>query len=296
MLILSYQDALSCFFLQVRVKWQAMGILALDIDGTLTDELKWVAPEVVDYLHQLSERGWKIGLVTGRIFSFSWEILKAFPFPYLLGVQNGADILEMPKKKPIDRFYFSSSCLQTIRAHAGDRILIYAGIDEGDFCYFNPKAFNEKEKHYLKKLESLGARSWKKTDLDFLKGEFPLIKCFGDQESMQRLHDRLQGNPDFEVIMIRDPVDETLYLTLITHPMANKGTMVDFLRQHFQESFVIAAGNDYNDLKMLKKADLAIAIETAPEEVLAASQIRALPARKLGIITALEEAISRASC
>ena len=46
---------------------------------------------------------------------------------------------------------------------------------------------------------------------------------------------------------------------------------------------------------MLKEADIAIAIQTAPEEVLAEADIHAAPAGELGILAAIEEAISRAS-
>lgn len=274
------------------------GILAFDIDGTLTHRLDWVDPKVAEALKQLSTDGWHIALLTGRIFSFAHAILQYFHFPYLLAVQNGADIITMPDKSHLFQQYLSAEIIPDIeKAYegAGEDFIIYAGIDNGDFCYYRPERLSPKMIEYTKKLESLGAAPWQPSDFNFPKDKkFPLIKCFGKQEAMKRVYDRLQGNKNIEISLICDPVDPSLYLNLITHPNANKGGVVHFLREHFKAPLVIAAGDDHNDLKMLKEADIRIAIETAPEEVLAYTDIRARPASELGILPAIEEAIALA--
>lgn len=273
------------------------GVLAFDIDGTLTHRLDWISPEVVDFLHHLADQDWKIALFTGRIFSFAEKIFQHLNFPYILSVQNGADILTMPDKSPLKRNYLDASILPQIEeAYAGQTgdFIIYAGIDKGDFCYFRTERFSKKMLDYLKKLESLGAEPWRPSDFS-LEGEtFPLIKCFGEKGGMTLLHEKLKTNPSIEVSLIRDPVDPSLYLNLITHPEANKGKAVHFLRDYFQPTVIIGAGDDHNDLKMLREADIAIAIETAPEEVLAEADVIAASALNLGIIKGVEEAISLA--
>lgn len=274
------------------------GILTLDIDGTLTHRLDWVDPKVAKTLKDLSANGWHIALLTGRIFSFAWKILQSFEFPYLLAVQNGADIVAMPGKSHLIQHYFSADIIPQIEAaYVGEDedFIIYAGIDHGDFCYYRPDRLSPKMIEYVKKLESLGAAPWRVSDFRFSSDRtFPLIKCFGKREAMKRVYDRLKENKNIEISLICDPVDPSLYLNLITHPEANKGDVVHFLREHFKASLVIAAGDDHNDIKMLKEADIGIAIETAPEEVLAYADIRARPANELGILRAIEEAIALA--
>jgi Cof subfamily protein (haloacid dehalogenase superfamily) len=267
------------------------GLLAFDIDGTLTHRLDWIDPKVVDYLKQLEREGWQIALATGRIFSFAWNILQHLDFPYLLAVQNGADILEMPSKKSLKRNYLSSSILPQIEESyqgCAEDYILYAGIDGGDFCYYRPAHFSEKMLKYLKVLESLGAAPWQPSDFAFpSEFHFPLIKCFGEKGAMERLNDRLKRDPEIEVSMIHDPVDRSLYLNLITHPLANKGEVIRFLREYTKSKHVIAAGDDRNDLKMLQAADVAIAIETAPKEVLDVAHIHAKPPNDYGILEAL---------
>ena len=42
------------------------GIIALDIDGTITVEHHSIEPEVVRYLSGLAAEGWKMIFITGR--------------------------------------------------------------------------------------------------------------------------------------------------------------------------------------------------------------------------------------
>lgn len=270
------------------------GLIAFDIDGTLTHRLDWIDPKVVHFLKELVEEGWQVAFLTGRIFSFAWKILKHFSFPYIVAVQNGADIIEMPNKKILKQNYLSSTILPEIeQAYLGqvEDFIIYAGIEQGDFCYYRPERFSKKVLDYLQILENLSTK-WHTSDFIFEKGtRFPLIKSFGEKETMLKLYEQLKGHRSLEVSMIRDPVDPSLFLNLITDHRASKGSSLRFLKE--KSPFVIAAGDDHNDLKMLQEADVAIAIETAPQELLAVADILAKPAAKLGIIEAVKEAIGR---
>ena len=269
------------------------GLIAFDIDGTLTHRLDWIDPKVVHFLKELVEEGWQIAFLTGRIFMFAERILKYFDFPYTVAVQNGADILDMPSKKLLQKNYFSCEILPDIeQAYQGQKedFIIYAGIEKGDFCYYRPERFSKKVLEYLRMLESLSDK-WHSSNFIFEKGTcFPLIKSFGEKNAMQNLYEQLKENQAIEVSIIRDPIDPKLYLNLITDRNASKGHTLQFLREYFKSPLVIAAGDDHNDLKMLKQADIAIAIETAPEEVLKLADITAKPAEKLGIIAAVKEA------
>ena len=269
-------------------------VFAFDIDGTLTHRYDWVSSEVVKRLGELHDAGHPIALITGRIFSFAEKILNYFDFPYLLAVQNGADILEMPSRKKLCHYYLDGAAIEQIEAaYAGHKedFVIYSGIDKGDFCYYRPERFSEGMVPYIKKLESLGAVPWQASNFD-LEGEaFPLIRCFGDYRAMAHVKAKLSTKPQFEISMIRDPIDPRLYLNLITHPKANKGNVINFLRNRYPGAKVIAAGNDFNDFKMLKAADIAIVINTAPDEVWAIGDISAKAPEEGGILEAIEEAL-----
>ena len=73
------------------------GVIALDIDGTLTDETHQVPNEVAVFLASLVADGWEIVFITGRTFRWVRNALSHLTFPYHLAVQNGAIILKMPQ-------------------------------------------------------------------------------------------------------------------------------------------------------------------------------------------------------
>ncbi len=58
------------------------GLIALDIDGTLTDNLKPTPAEVAAYLRFLSAEGWEMAFITGRTFHWGYTALKQLNFPY----------------------------------------------------------------------------------------------------------------------------------------------------------------------------------------------------------------------
>lgn len=273
------------------------GLIALDLDGTVTGERHLVAPEMAQGLKQISEQGWQIAFITGRVFAYAWPVLQCFSFPYLLAVQNGADILEMPEKKRLKRNYLSSSIVSEIdRLYQSQKedFIIYAGIDVGDFCYFRDSRFSPKLLDYLEILKKMSAAPWKKCDFHFDKTlSFPLIKCFGEEEAMMRMNGNLKNLEGVEASWIRDPIDKSLFLNLVTDKDANKGKVVRYFKERTPFPVVIAAGDDRNDIPMLEEADVSIVIENAPKEVLELGNILAKPPEELGLLTALKEAITK---
>ncbi len=279
---------------------QEKGWIALDIDGTTTADVREIPKETRDYLSSLAQEGWKIFFITGRLYSWALDTVESLPFPFYFGTQNGADIFDMPSKKLLSRAYLNPSILIFLDKEyrsIDDDYIIYTGIDKGDTCYFRPHRFAEETHTYLHLLESFSPAPWiPKDDFNFEKDlTFPIIKCFGLKEAMAPLYAKLKERTDIEVSMIRDPLSENYYLVLITDAGASKGTALELIRSQFHTSSpLIAAGDDFNDLPMLERADIKIVMETAPEELKRIADIIAPPASACGLIPALNEAIKKA--
>lgn len=276
------------------------GWIALDIDGTITDATHRVPAEVVDFLQSLYEVGWELIFITGRSFSFAEMALHVFAFPYYLALQNGADILHMPTKRLVARNYLTLSSIEQIeKAHLGipEDFIIYTGYEHGDFCYYRPKKFSHAMLQHLHKIMPLSLEPWQEVDhFQFEESEhFPLIKCLGVRTEMERLNERLNAYPSITTTLIRDPLDnDRIYLNLVTSVEATKGKALErAMKESGLRGYIIAAGDDLNDLSMLAVADCKIVMENAPLQMHAHADILAPAGHKRGIIPALQEAVQK---
>lgn len=277
---------------------ETRGILALDIDGTLTGSDHVIPREVASYLGGLHEKGFVIYLITGRPFSFAKMSLDYLHFPYFLSLQNGADILKMPSMERVAKFYFDRSValhIEELYMHQKEDFLVYAGTDRGDFCFYRPARYKAEMLTYLEKLKKLSKESWQAVTSfsELQQEEFPLIKCFGEIDFLQNLEKKLRS-VGLETSIIDDPVSGYLSIILVTASGVTKGHAIDRIKELLQiDTPVIAAGNDYNDIPMLKEADVKIVMQDAPKKMLEMADIIAPPSTEMGIILALKEALQK---
>lgn len=274
------------------------GWLALDIDGTLTDQTHIVPIEVVDYLKELHVKGWEIFIITGRTLSFASLALKLFDFSFYLAVQNGADVLYTPNRELIIRHYLNPNiipALEVLCSECAEDFLIYAGWEKGDFCYYRPHLFSQKIQAHVNMMKQLSLEPWQAVEsfsfADHLR--FPLIKCLGTKNEMTLVYEGLKNDKHVSITLIRDPLAEGVYLNLITHSEATKGNALkNVIKQTGKAGKVIAAGDDLNDISMLERADVKIVMHSAPLEMHDLADIIAKPSYQYGIIEALQKALS----
>lgn len=274
------------------------GILALDIDGTITSDHHDIPAPVVSYLQQLAESGWQVIFITGRTFNWGYSVLHHLHFPYHFAVQNGAIILTMPTREIISKKYIDTAIFPVLEAICQDELTdytIYSGYEYGDKTYYRPNNFDDSLKDYIQQRLRALKESWiplESYDQLPIKS-FPSIKCFGDYEAAMRISEAIEREIGLHAPVIRDPFAEDFYIIQATHPQVNKGYVVqDFKRLLGGSSLIIAAGDDNNDLPMLAKADIKVVMENAPQEVLKMADIVASPAKKQGIIKGLEAALA----
>ncbi len=274
-----------------------LGWIALDLDGTITDHTHHAPKEVVQFLHDLQQQGWEIVFITGRTFSFAWHIVQAFDFPYYLSVQNGADIILMPEKQLVARHYLDERILPVLEeAYLGkeEDFLVYAGFENGDFCYYRPERFSPVfSDHIRRKIMPLSPEPWQsRKDFHFGKNfSFPLAKCLGNRDSMFAVNKTLHEYSECSATLIRDPLGDNIYLILVTAKLATKGNALKTIQQVTgKKGKTIAAGDDLNDISMLQVADVKIVIETAPAEMHSMASIIAKHGKQHGIIDALKQA------
>lgn len=274
------------------------GIIASDIDGTLTDKSHVIPFEVARYLEKLHQEGWVICLITGRMFAFAKESLIHLKFPYFLALQNGAEILSMPDKEILFQNFLTKEDLieiERISEKEGEEdFIVYSGYERGDFCYYRRSRFSLSMLTYLERLKATTQEVWQEIEVmeEITQESFPLIKYLGTKRQLKKIEERLKKLDRFSLSVLVDTLDKSLYILLITAKVANKGKAIRFLMNKMGwQGPLIAAGDQSNDIPLFLEADHTIAMEDGDEELKQHADIIANPGAEMGIISALEKVI-----
>lgn len=279
----------------------AKGLIALDIDGTITTNMQDIPHNVVQYLADLHQQGWAFVFITGRTFDFGYHVLKVLPFSYYYAVQNGAILLTIPDRKILAKKYLNRSILpamEKICEKEPTDFVIYAGLEYNNQCFFREKHFSKKLLEYLKARRKAFNEEWENInafeDLPF--NEFPSLKCFGEFDAAQHIAENIEKSLNLHVPVIKDPFCSDFYVVQATHPKVSKGQVLkDLIHKTEYQGTIIAAGDDLNDLSMFEQAHIKVAMENAPIELKLKADIIAPPASLTGIIEGLKKALNYAN-
>lgn len=278
------------------MKKNAKGLIALDIDGTITVDMKDISTDVVDYLTHLNNLGWAFVFITGRTFDFGYQVLSILPFEYYYAVQNGAILLSMPDRKIISKKYLHKSIIpqmENICEGYSTDFVVYAGLEWNNQCFYRKNYFSDQILEYLEARQKAFRETWKNlSSFDLLPlDEFPSIKCFGELKSAEEIAFKIETYLGLHVPLIKDPFNQDYYVAQATHPDVSKGQVLkDLVQQTGFKGSIIAAGDDLNDLTMFDAANIKIAMENAPMELKLKANIIAPPASLAGIIEGLKVA------
>jgi HAD superfamily hydrolase (TIGR01484 family) len=273
------------------------GIIALDIDGTITAEHHALPDRVVDFFVSLVREGWRLIFITGRTFSWAYAVLKFVPVAYEVAVQNGAILIQMPARTILAKRYLDRSIfpgMDAICEKESSDYVIYAGFEKEDRCFYRPRNFSKELLHYLEARVVALEEDWQAVDSfsDLGISEFPSVKCFGLKESAERLACTIESLLGLHVPLVRDPFNENYYVAQATHAGIHKGQALrDMVALTKNEGAIIAAGDDNNDRSMLAEADVKVVMETAPQDMIDRADVVAPPASHFGIVRGLREAI-----
>lgn len=273
------------------------GLIALDIDGTITSDTHGIPQEVIAYLSSLAQEGWCLIFITGRPFVWTQSTLEELRFPYWLAVQNGALILEMPQQTIFRRKYLDKKLLplmDVLCEHFQTDYAIYAGYDHNDICYYRPHKWSKSLQTYLKNRFTTLKEKWIAVDsYEALPIEnFAAVKCFAHQElGGEELCHGIEAL-GLHSPLNKDPFDPHYYVIQGTHAEATKGAALNFFSKNFTPPLpIIACGDDSNDFSMLCLADVKVVMSDAPPAILELATVIAPPAEQNGIIPGLKQAL-----
>lgn len=242
----------------------AYEVLVLDIDGTLTNSKKEISPKTLDAVMRAQEEGIKVVIASGRPTAGIKKIAKAIKLDeyggYVLSY-NGGKITNFQTGEVVYNETLPEEMIPSIYEEAVDNhvgIVTYEGNDA--IAGNGIDQYNQIEA----RINGIGLREVEDFP-NYVK--FPVNKCLltGEPEHMaeveQKLKDRF-GN--FLNIFRSEP-----FFVEVMPQNIDKAYSLGKLLKHLEleRSQMIACGDGFNDLSMIKYAGLGVAMANAQDIV-----------------------------
>lgn len=263
-------------------------ILALDLDGTLTNSKKEITPHTLDILTQAQQKGLRIVLASGRptqgIMPLANQLhLKDYK-GYILAF-NGGLIIDCTTGEVIYQKMLDTSVYKHLYETGNTKdfkILSYK-----DNCI----ACEDIENKYVRYAAYLNKMKLKKLNNFLDEINFPEPKCLivGNEEKLANLEKELSGHYQGKMSIYRS---EPFFLEIL--PLGiDKANRLEYLLNYLglKKEELMVCGDGYNDLSMIEFAGLGIAMSNAQDVVKEAADYITLSNEEDGVAAAVKKFI-----
>ena len=261
-------------------------LLALDLDGTLTNSQKEITPYTHNVLEEAQQRGIKIVLASGRPLEGIRplaEILHLTQYSGYIMAFNGGLIVECKTNRHLSENYLNPSFYPLLyeKCHRkGFAILTYLNghivSEDINNKYVQHNAMRNRMP--LLQLDNL---------LQQITFPEPKWLVVGEAEELSKLEKELQTLLHNELNIYRS---EPYFLEILPHGI-DKANGLKFITNYLsiQAHDILACGDSYNDINMLRYAGFGIAMANANKEVKEAADYITLSNDENGVAYALKK-------
>ncbi|MBN2285098.1 MAG: Cof-type HAD-IIB family hydrolase [Tissierellales bacterium] len=266
--------------------------VALDLDGTLLNQFKLIEQETIDYLNRLALKDVRIIIATGRSYYDAERLTSLLPFDFVIAANNGSITVNSKSTQVISSSFISNTDYKKIIASSRyfdlhPIVYVHKYSEKYDIIAEHDSDFEAYNGYLRKKLDR-----YKKIDLFSYNDDDILSVCFAGQlELLKEFRNYIDKSfpGTFGSSMALKLSIEALLEFL--HPDSCKWQAI--LRYcmplGIQPSQIITIGDDNNDLIMLEKAGLGIAMINGTDESKAyADRISCYPNTEQGVLYELQ--------
>lgn len=263
-------------------------LIALDMDGTLVNSMKQIAPEELQAISQAAERGIELVPASGRtLHTLPRELFGLEGIRYFISC-NGARITDVLTGKVVYRHNICREDMlrimeeakkyRCVREAALDDSLYLSRQDDEDELSFLPPHQHD----FLRAMRTLT------DDLDGMllsaeEGAEKILIFFHDADELHAFRCWLEDNFSLSI-------SSSLTTNLEINALGvSKGRALTALAEHLgiPMSAVMACGDSENDIDMLRVAGLGIAMANASPEAMAAADAMTLSNDEHGVAEAI---------
>lgn len=253
-------------------------LIAIDVDGTLLNDRHQLTPTVIEAVREAAESGAEIVLATGRGPINSIPLLEEIGLAGTLITHNGAATVESEGRKVLHSFSIPHEAMVPYMEYCRENG-VHFDINTA-FDMFNESSTPEADAMYVHyRVVPIRRRPDDPLPPDLVK-----FTAFGSKEQMDRVQREWEAW-DSPLRRIRSGD----WFIDVQHADVSKGKALERLAslRGIDRSRIMAIGNYYNDIDMLRFAGLGIAMGNSPDEVKRAADAVTLSNEEDGVAHAI---------
>lgn len=248
-------------------------LLAVDIDGTLTDPQFKVSERNIAALRAAHRAGVEVMLATGRRHDYALPIAQQFGFPVLLVSSNGAVVRSSEGKTYFTDFLPAATAVKLIRHMDQFRGHAVLTFDRRGHDALILERFDELNQSISR---------WLETNQPYIRYVVPLENAVANDNPVQAMYcgpvarmveaQRRLAEADFldEITILRTQYDhrDLSILDILTHDCSKGHALRRWAMQNgVPRHEIMAIGDNYNDREMLDFAGLPVLMGNASEDL-----------------------------
>lgn len=271
-------------------------LLALDVDGTILDPEGQIRPVVQRAVAEVQARGLHVMLCTGRRFRTALPVAQSLGITHPVIVHNGALIKAPDSGQTLYHCYLSADIyrqgLNVLSQVSSPMLYIDAfhdGIDiitaHSDRTHPFQQAYLQDARPHCQVVPDISAPPLQGVVMMSIMAEESRLKAFrSDVEATlgSQAHVNVLANKSYQGSILE-----------ILHPSVSKWQALHQFasQQGIAAAQIIAAGDDANDLEMIRHAGLGIAMGNAVDAVKAVADYITLSNAEAGLAHALQHTV-----
>lgn len=239
-------------------------MIASDVDGTLNNSNHIITQGNIQAIKRAMKAGIKVVLCSGRtpisLSQYAEQAGLNGEGCYAIGF-NGASVYEIKTKKKI-----FEACIAKEKAIEIIKIVKKICLDVNTLVYVKEDyIIAETVSDILEERNNIGIMKVEKADniIDAINSDITKVMFLDDREKLEYINKKIKelGNESFNFVFTGPDSLEALPLNI------NKLTGINRLIKHLDISIdeVVAFGDNYNDIEMVKESGFGIAISNAVE-------------------------------
>ena len=261
-------------------------IIAMDLDGTLLNDNNACPEKTKEYLQKLKDKGHIIVIATGRILKSAKDITDGAKFTNYIVSDSGSEIYDTKYKDIISENTIKQSDVIKICKEYKS----YWGILEicdKKWCnvYTNQKYEPREYDKLITNLEEFLNSNQKITHISII----PKQNC------VYQIIDKLENElPNLKISLMQDSFSDLKYIEIHNNEI-NKYKRIKLIanKEEIENKNIICFGDGLNDIDMIEKSGIGVAMENALSEIKQIAEFTTLSNNNEGIKYFLEQNLNK---